>query len=275
MKADELKQTQEALEANPPVPYDINKIIQVFSSHVQYVELEIRNAQFSKRRTQLPKHLQAFKTNEMRAKVNSSLTIPLDLEKLVSVKTSTSGESIQVNEKGLTGQRRTIQNKYLKKWSGRGSVILRRDKAAFEKEINQLIDLAEKYHKCLDEDMEEAKRGFQKQLVDEFLDDWMTEPPKELSRLHYLVEVASEVASEDVRKKIYARYLECEAQKLFDKVVTKVQKPEKKLLFKDITVEDLSDPNVMGELKDILLAQGVEEEEMKNLVIDWNAVGKR
>jgi hypothetical protein len=73
-----VKAVKQDLKANPPQPFDIARALRVFSSKVQYVELEVTNYRFSSRQIQLSPQLLDVTDDLLKKKMSSRIRVPVD-----------------------------------------------------------------------------------------------------------------------------------------------------------------------------------------------------
>ena len=232
---------EEDLAANPPQPFDLTRRLTVFMSEVQFIELRIRNATFSSRKIKLPQEFQKFEDQELRRRVDSNLKIPIDLHERVDVrfKSYRGEETVTVNEATIKRERDHIERAFFHDWKGRGKVILRTDKDQLRNELNRLLAMTEKYHGALKERFQQHKRAFRERFVKEFVGLFMHSPPQLLAR-----RCQSDEAS-------CRKYIETTADRLFDNAVA-LGTPQYDVVYKDISIEDLKDEQLMDGLRDLM-----------------------
>ena len=177
-------QMEEDLKANPPIPFDLTRKLRVFMTEVQYIELRVLNADFGSHKIKLPKGFQKLDDESLRRDIDSSLKIPIDLEKQldVSINSYRGHETLKVNEAAIKRERDGIERTFFHDWKGRGKVILRKDKEQFTNEKDRLVEIITEYHKSLKTKFEDSKIIFRQRLVSEFLGVWQKSPPEHLIR---------------------------------------------------------------------------------------------
>ena len=255
-----VKDMEADLQANPPRPFDLTRRLTVFVTEVQFVELRLSNAVFSSRKIRLLPHFLKFNDAKLRNDIDSTLKIPIDFQRSLKITfTSWRGEEeIAVNEGDLKRERDAIERTFFYDWKGRGKVILRKDKDNFRKELQRLIIMTTEYQNALKSEFEEHKKIFRERLVAEFLDFWMGHPPEHLRRRG--------VPTEDACK----RDIEKSADEMFDKAVI-LGTPEAKDIYKDISIEDLQDEDLMNELKKLMKGAGVDQKTIEKLFTSGDA----
>ena len=254
MEPSRVAQMEADLKANPPRPFDLTRKLTVFMTEVQFIELRVPNATFSTRKIKLPSSFQKLEDAGLRRDIESSLKIPIDLEIEVAIKIFSwrGNEEPNVNEARIRRERDSIEHVFFHDWKGRGKVILRKDKTQLDKELDRLVCIITAYHAALKEKFEDNKGSFRKKLVKEFLDVWRNSPPEHLSRRGYL--------TEDYFRSDIGR----EADEMFDKAVT-LGIAEAKVIYKDISIEDLKDEDLMAGLRKVMENAGVDSRIIEKL----------
>ena len=263
------------LKANPPRPFDLTRRLTVFVSEVQFVELRLTNAMLSSRKIRLLPHFLKFEDAGLRQDIESSLRIPIDLTKQLDVtfeshrgneilpevesKEPKKLENLKISEDDLKRERKAIERTFLYNWDGRGAVILRKDKQIFQKEIARLLSMTSAYQDALKGQFAKERADFREKIVKEFLEFWMASPPEHLKRRG------------DVTGAICRLDLERAADGMFDKAVT-LGVPEAKEVYKDISIEDLKNEDLMASLRKLMEDAGVDPETMQKLFRSGDAV---
>ena len=234
-------QIEEDLKANPPIPFYLTRKLRVFMTEVQYIELRVLNADFGSHKIKLPKGFQKLDDKFLRRDIDSSLKIPINLEKQldVSINSYRGHETLKVNEAAIKRERDGIERTFFHDWKGRGKVILRKDKEQFTNEKDRLVEIITEYHKNLKTKFEGTKIIFRQRLVSEFLGVWQKSPPGHLIRRR-----RTDVQSclQDIENK---------ADGMFQRAVS-LGTTEAKVVYKDISIEDLKDENLMDGLRRLM-----------------------
>lgn len=254
MEPNRVAQMEADLKANPPRPFDLTRKLTVFVTEVQFIELRVPNATFSSRKIKLPASFQKLEDADLRRNIESSLKIPIDLETEVAIDIDSwrGSENLKVNEAQIRRERDSIERVFFHDWKGRGKVILRKDKKQLNKELDRMVSIITAYHGALKGKFEESKAAFRKRLVTEFLDVWQQSPPDYLSRRGHPTENACRLD------------IEREADEMFDKAVT-LGMAEAKVIYKDISIEDLKDEDLMASLRKVMENAGVDRRIVEKL----------
>jgi hypothetical protein len=269
-----VEEMEASLKANPPRPFDLSRRLTVFVSEVQFVELRMTNAVLSQRKIRLLPHFLKFDDAGLRKEIESTLKVPLDFAMKLDIEfesyrgidipsdgngQSKKVERLKVGEDDLRHERRAIERTFLYDWKGRGDIILRKDKDKFESEITRLLSMTSAYQIALKGQFAAEKAKFCQRIVKEFLNFWMTSPPDHLKRRGAVTE---EACTHD---------LERAADGMFEKAVT-LGVPDAKKIYKDISIEDLKDEELMASLKKLMEDAGVDGDTLQKLFRSGEAV---
>ena len=141
----QLRVTQEAIARNPIIPVDLQRIAHVFSTKLQFVELEIKGAQISRTQLTVPsEHLNADAKGDLKELIQSRLkafsefkTVEVPVPAYHNGK-AIAGETENVSEADLNGTRRAIERKFIYDIAGYGRLIARDDRLEFESYVDAL-----------------------------------------------------------------------------------------------------------------------------------------
>ena len=252
------------LKTNPPHPFDLTRKLRVFVTEVQFIELRMPNATFNSHKIKLPPSFQKFEDESLRRDIDSSLKIPIDLETEldVSIKSYRGDETLKVNEAAIARERREIERVFIHNWKGRGKVILRNDKDQVIKEMNRLVEIIKEYHNALKASFDDSKKAFSERLVSEFLGVWQKSPPGHLVRRR-------RTDDQSCRQDI-----ENEANGMFQRAVS-LGTTEAKVVYKDISIEDLTDEKLMDGLRRLMENAGVDQATVRRLFQSGDAAAAK
>ena len=264
MEPDRVVEMVADLKTNPPHPFDLTRKMRVFVTEVQFIELRVLNATFGSRKIKLPPHFQKFEDEALRRNIDSSLKIPIDLdtELDISIKSYRGDEMLKVNEAMIKRERDKIEHAFFHDWKGRGKVILRKDKEQFTNEKDRLVKIITEYRKEMKTMFVNSKKEFRKQLVREFLELWQDSPPDRLKRRG---QIAEQFLREDI---------ENGADSMFEKAVA-LGTTEAKVVYKDISIEDLKDEKLMDSLRRLMENAGVDQATVRRLFQSGDAAAAR
>lgn len=142
---EQLKVTQEAIAKNPIIPVDLQRIAHVFSTKLQFVELEIKGAKISRTQLTVPSELlNADAKGELQGLIQSKLSAFAEFKTVeVSVPAyhngkAIDGESEKVSEATLQRARTAMEKKFIYDIAGYGRLIARDEKTEFESYVEAL-----------------------------------------------------------------------------------------------------------------------------------------
>ena len=273
LEPDKVKEMKANLEANPPRPFDLTRRLRVFVSEVQFVDLRLTNAILGQKKIKIPPYFSNFKDEQLLKGIEATLKIPIDFEQKLKVKLERAVkkpysrksknkkpkkfEKKRLSEADLKSARKDIEHKFLHKWHDRGTVILLKDKAAFENEVARLISMTEAYQEALKDQFTQHKAKFRMKIVDGFLDYWLDSPPKDLNEdLKGLNDI--------MKERICMIDLEKRADAMFDKAVTS-KAAESKIIYKGISAEDLGNDVLMMGLRELMQNADVPPKKIEKL----------
>lgn len=140
----EVKKLEEVLQANPPIPIDLQRITRVFSTKLQFVELEVRGAKLSRRKLNLSSaHINADADDLLRDMLDSGLRPFADLkDRPIDVPIFVRGEQAfdkegrplrePASEAQLNRERSALEADFLYTIGGFGTLIERDRKPEFQ-----------------------------------------------------------------------------------------------------------------------------------------------
>jgi len=142
---EQLKVTQDAIAKNPIIPVDLQRIAHVFSTKLQFVELEIKGAKISRTQLTVPSELlNSDAKGELQGLIRSKLSAFAEFKTVdVSVPAyhngkAIDGESEQVSEATLQRARTAMEKKFIYDIAGYGRLIARDEKMEFESYVEAL-----------------------------------------------------------------------------------------------------------------------------------------
>jgi hypothetical protein len=141
----QLKATQVSIERNPVIPVDLARVAHVFSSKLQFVELEIKGAKISRTQLTVPSQLlNADAKGELQGLIQSKLSAFSEFKTVeVSVPAfhnglALEGQMDQVSEASLHRARTALEKKYIWDITGYGRLVARDDKKSLETQVEAL-----------------------------------------------------------------------------------------------------------------------------------------
>lgn len=184
---EQVKDTLDELDKNPPIPVDLARVTRVFSTKLQFVELEIKGAKISQTQLTVPSNLlNADAKGDLKELIQSKLRAFADFKNVdVAVPAYLDGEPLldsegkprmtQVSEASLQRSRTAIEKRFIYDITGYGRLLSKDEKVSFvaqveaikiqllahSNELKKLIDnqAAEIIDEAVDLIMERARRS--------------------------------------------------------------------------------------------------------------------
>ncbi len=134
------------LKDNPPVKFDLARKVRVFNSQLEFVEFELHGCFISRKTAEISADLIGLASDAAtRDRLRSTFKV-LD-------KTDMVDEETGLSEQKLLDERKRISDAYLTPIKGFGVVVLRANKAEFEKELGELETLVAAFKEKLAENI--------------------------------------------------------------------------------------------------------------------------
>jgi hypothetical protein len=162
------------LEMNPPQKFDLARKVRVFNAFIEFVELEVRGTEVSRRMVSIPSYLLAVVDAETRKQLRASF-------RLVPEGHSLSGSDIEKD-------RRLFVSQYVKVIPNYGTVVLRKDRPAFDAAVKTLEGAVKAFgervkadiQQRIDENITELVKSLLPALIERTPQEWIPstgEPP--------------------------------------------------------------------------------------------------
>lgn len=255
MKPERVEEMQADLRASPPDPVDLTRKLKVFRSAVQYVDLKVSNCQFNNKQVKLPKMFLNVTDTELKKRISSRIRSPLNVldEFEITIKVEGKCENLTVNQAFINNERKEIEEAFTYVLKKKGRIILKRDRDNFDAQIKRFEMIISAYQDKLSNNLESTRANFTKQMLKEFTEKWLTNPPPHFSRRFDML--TEEVVNKDITWR---------AHQIFDETMT-FNPPDINLNYKDIIIEDLENEDFMLELHDVMQKAYVEENILNKL----------
>lgn len=217
---DDLSNAKGNLELCPPQKFDLARQVTVYSSYVQFVELNLIGCQLNRRTISIPsKLLQLSKNKKDQERLKATY-------KLINENSNLAARDINDNIQ-------KIRRIYLRSLGERfGTVILKQKKNDFLKEIEKakkdLDNFSEKINEKLEKELEKCRKELKKVLLPLIIKN----PPEDLM---------GSILVEKPTKEIAEKYLDDEFNDIFPVVDELVSRMKIICDFKDVTYETLCD----------------------------------
>jgi hypothetical protein len=218
--AGQIEEVRKDLEANPPLKFDLARVVRVFNAQFQFVEFELSGLLISRMRAPIPSDLMGLaKDQETQRLLHSTF-------KLVRDDSKVSGEKIFKLKK-------TIAEKYLVALKGYGVVCLRVNKEAFLKEVDDLRNQIKQFRNEIENQLQAEMDANRARLVKALLPAVCSSPPERWTK--FIGPKPSKSAVKD--------HLLNELNKCFGTAKGLIKEMKANVIFKDVTYESLSDAN--------------------------------
>lgn len=122
----DLEAVEKDLEQNPPQRFDIARKMRVFNTAFEFVEFELKGTMLGRHTVTLPKDLSGIADAAVRQQLQQSFHIVPP------------GSYLSLREKALKHDRDLIAKRYLRSIKNYGTVVMRKDKAKFCREVKGL-----------------------------------------------------------------------------------------------------------------------------------------
>ena len=225
---DKVQETLNRLTKNPPIPVDLARITRVFSTKLQFAELTVKGANFSKRELKISNnHMNSDMGEQLREIVESKLrTFGALRDEEVEMPAFSNGEEVfdsnrnrkveKITEASLQRQRSELERRYLFNISGFGRLIAKEDKQDLQRAVSAYETQLKAHSVGIRKRLSEHAEKFTNELIDTI--------------------IARSGRSDN---KVNRAQLHGEIKKGLDQ--TKDVVPEVKLVFKDVTFEQTKD----------------------------------
>lgn len=172
VKADAVEAVKKDLSANPPLRFDISRKERVFNAKLEFVEFELEGCFISRHTVTIPPELVGMAKMDVktRDKLRSSFRLVEKSDILDSKK--------RISEEALSKERNRIGKKFLVAIQGHGTVILRSNKDAFEKDVEELRTKVTNFRDALGANLAGIFRANAKRLTKALLPSVAKSPPE-------------------------------------------------------------------------------------------------
>lgn len=232
------------LQRQPPKPYDLARIERVYSSKLQYVELEVTGYRLASRRVQVPNDLLVGNDKTLESRLRNSFALLEGKEALVvqiADADPKTGEPrldakdkpvmVDYSELQIENERKALIKDYLTPITGHGQLISKARRAAFDIRIEWFKARIEAYKKAVEDRLNEALQKSVSDLTEALLPTVFKSPPDRL-----LKNVLTMTPSEDEIRSA----LKTELHAAFN-TGERFFQPAIKVVFKDLTYETIQD----------------------------------
>jgi hypothetical protein len=213
----DVENVQEELKANPPMKFNVAKIMTIFNSRFEFVEFELKNCFISRKEVPLKSDLFGLAKGE---KAYDNLRSSF---KLIS-------KDSKISEKKISEQKNAIADKYLITIKKYGVIILRTKKEAFEKDFTKLQEDIKKFQADIEAKLVDEMNKNRKTLVTALLPAVQRKHPERWDKF------ISATTKKEKDNEI-ANLLNSEIEDAFESAKKVVDKMDVTKIYKGITYE--------------------------------------
>jgi hypothetical protein len=230
------------LKDNPPVKFDLARKVRVFNAQLEFVEFELHGCFVSRKTAAISPDLMGLADDEAtKERLRSTFRVLSETDMVDDEgdkkEASSTGSKVaekkkkMLSEKTLKDERKRIADTYLRSLQGFGTVILRSNKHAFEREVTQLQALVTEFQTKLKAKLSKIIDDNANKLTDALLPSVERRPPTRWTGslgLH---------SSKDDRRKLLLR----EVKEAFGTPESIVKEMGVSVVFKGVTYETLTE----------------------------------
>ena len=256
MQPEHITEMKADLEANPPAPFDLTRKLRVFTAAAEFVELKVLNYKLSKHEVSLPDEFVRVDDAALRSRISSHIRAPLDgigAQEVAVVMEGKAPQVLLVDENFIEKERKEIEAQFTYVLPRKGRVILKRDRADFDRQIERLRQILEKYRDALKASVDSKREDFKSQMLEEFRERWKSNPPSFLERR----------SDGDNPERIKAEILR-RVDDLFSRIVNYAP-PEVSVNYKGIVIEDIEDLEFRATLRAAMEKANVDKDTLDTL----------
>lgn len=222
----QIKETQQSLEANPPRQFDISRLENVFNAAIEFVEIKLTGLQIQRRTVRLPAELlMAIGDEDVGSRLEATYRL-------------IGGESELAGTK-LRERLDKLRERYLADTSGYGKVILRAKRPDFEKKVEALQDAVAEHQEMVRERLDKEIKNSREKLVTWLTPGVLKSPPASLF---------ARVSTPEVNEAQVRSYLEHEVEKAVPQSATIVGAMKLECRFKAVTYDTLKNEAFRAEV---------------------------
>jgi len=218
----------EKVENNPPQPFDLTRLVNVYQSQIEFVELELKGARINQHRIQLPLELKKLMANdpETQKRINASFQI-------VDTESDVSGEELNKKIK-------EIRENYLSPIKGIGIVLLKEHRKSFQREIKEFENAIESFRETLHSKVEAAISKNIQSVSESFAKLMVEQKPSAI--LH---KISGELTIDVAKKIVVDMFVKAtpSAKKLSENI-------QLRCLYKDVTIEMLRNEEFQNQISE-------------------------
>lgn len=225
-----VNEVEKRLTETPPVQFDIARQVRVYSSYLQYVELELKGAALQRRRLSIPPTvLNLGNSEEIRGRLRTTFEV---IEK---------NSMISWSWKQMNDNLNDIRDELTRKLpDDAGRIVLKSEKPQLDKRLEEFKKELEQHRELVREELRETRDEAREQIVEYYLPIILKSPPVDLRYQFSRDRPADEEARERLAREWLDRKVKPEFKKEFDRLKSDVEKMHLIARYKDVTYETLN-----------------------------------
>ena len=230
-----VKEVEKRLTETPPVQFDIARQVRVYSSYLQYVELELKGAALQRRRLTIPPGvLNLGDSEELRGRLRTTFEV-IEKNSQISWSSELLEDYLNWIRDELT---RMLPN-------GAGRIVLKSEKPQLDKRLEEFKKELEQHRELVREELRDTMEKALGQIVQYYLPRILESPPYDLRRQIIRAEPAVEEARDWLDRKLKPVF-----DKAFDRLQSDVEKMQIVVRYKDVTYETLKQADFLRSVKE-------------------------
>jgi hypothetical protein len=235
------------LKINPPQPFDVARALRVFSSRVQYIEIQVENYRFSSRQVQLPPELLDIADDQLRDQISSRLRAPAEAlgPFEITVETEKGEEKVKADEKWISRERKRIEDQYTYVVRRYGRVIFSRDREAFNTAIERFKRNLKTFCDAALTAFQELASNFEDRLIKEYFPRWQQNPPRIFTRF------GIQATDENLQRELH------NIVKMTTTEAIAFEAPQVRVVYKNVAQESVHDADFREPLRNVMLRRRV------------------
>jgi hypothetical protein len=206
------------LRQSPAQPFNLARQVRVLSTHFQFVEFSLQKAALSRKRVPVPPDLLGLGSDQA-------------TEELLRANFQLVGKGDDISGEHLLKRREEIEKRFLVTIAHYGKVILRSNRADFDREVEELRKEVEVFQKSAKEKLNQAIQKNCAEVIARLLPIVRSKPPQRWQA------TLGSAPSEDLLR----RRLEEDLTAAYGDASNYLDRIDLRLIYKDITVEMLRD----------------------------------
>ena len=236
--------TLQDLQRQPAKPFDLARIERVYTSKLQYVELEVTGYRLASRRVQVPNDLLVGNDKMLESRLRNSFALLEGKESLVvqiadadpktgEARVDAAGKPLLVDysEQQIEVERKALLKDFLTPITGHGQLISKARREAFDIRIKWFKSRIEAYKTAVENKLTEAVNKSVDDLTQALLPTVMKSPPDRLLKRVLSQHASAEEVSAALKAELHEAFNT--GERFFQ--------PSVKVVFKDLTYETIQD----------------------------------